>query len=491
MSATTQQSPAATGMQRIPFPLESYEHPSLPLSAKKLVNLMAEQEPQDARTAAALISTPGLQTYLTVGTGPIKALDFSQPGRLYVVSGTHFYRCIFAPDPAAGIEDMGDIGVPDDPNKMITIGTGSTATVVCVPPRAYTCGHNTTGAIGGDPLQQLGGTFTGAASVAQMDNYWAFSDYADPARWFISRLMDPTDFDALDFAYSDAMPNVLERILGFRGQFWLMGQAGHEVWYDAGSSGLETTPGTSFFPFRRQPGAVISHGSFTPRSEVIIDSSVWWLGVDGIVYRSNSYNAQRVSTHAIEAVLSDCDVAFAYIWGGHTFYCITQGNRTFEYNCATKVWHERSSSADGTARWKINCACPFGSSYLLGDSLSGRLFLPIRNEPTDGDGYNVIRQAILPPLWANTRRAFCARLEVEMEVGAQSPTGDVTLDWSDTGGQSWDGGPRTMSAGAFYGDRRRVFTTRLGSFRQRIYRLTTHGCTSLYAVDADIAGGAT
>jgi hypothetical protein len=466
-------------MQRIPFPLESYEHPSPPLSAKKLVNLMAEQEPADARTAAALISTPGLQTYLTVGTGPVVALDFAQPGRLYVVSGDHFYRCTFAPTPNAGVEDMGFIGVPDDPSKMVTIGTGSTATVVCVPPRAYTCGHNPSGAIGADPLQQLGGTFTGAASVAQMDNYWAFSDYTDPARWFISRLMDPTDFDALDFAYSDAMPNVLERILGFRGQFWLMGQAGHEVWYDSGDAD---------FPFRRQPGAVISHGSFTPRSEAIIDSSVWWLGVDGIIYRSNGYNAQRVSTHAIEAVISSCDTAFAYLWGGHTFYCITQGNRTFEYDCATQVWHERSSSADGSARWKINCACPFGSSYLLGDSLSGRLFLPIRGEPTDGDGYNVIRQAVLPPLWANTRRAFCSRLEVEMETG--TGTGDVTLDWTDVGSQFWNGGPRTMNAGAFYGDRHRVFTTRLGSFRQRTYRITTHGATTLYAVDADTVGGA-
>ena len=49
-----QQAPAPGGMRRIPFPLESYEHRSLPLSAKRLVNLMAEQEPSDARTAAAL-----------------------------------------------------------------------------------------------------------------------------------------------------------------------------------------------------------------------------------------------------------------------------------------------------------------------------------------------------------------------------------------------------------------------------------------------------
>jgi hypothetical protein len=53
------------GMRRIPFPLESYEHPSRPLSAKRLLNLMAEKAPADARTAAALVSTPGLLPYLS------------------------------------------------------------------------------------------------------------------------------------------------------------------------------------------------------------------------------------------------------------------------------------------------------------------------------------------------------------------------------------------------------------------------------------------
>ena len=64
-----------TGMQRIPFPLESYVHPSLPLSAKRLLNYYSEAAPPDARTPAALIPTPGLTTLVTVGTGPIHAIN--------------------------------------------------------------------------------------------------------------------------------------------------------------------------------------------------------------------------------------------------------------------------------------------------------------------------------------------------------------------------------------------------------------------------------
>ena len=91
-----------TGMKRIPFPLESYEHPSLPLTAKRLLNVMSEKQPADARTAAALVSSPSLQAWDVaaggtgpIGTGPILAMNDDMPGRVYIVSGTHFYRLSF------------------------------------------------------------------------------------------------------------------------------------------------------------------------------------------------------------------------------------------------------------------------------------------------------------------------------------------------------------------------------------------------------------
>jgi hypothetical protein len=41
-----------------------------------------------------------------------------------------------------------------------------------------------------------------------------------------------------------------------------------------------------------------------------------------------------------------------------------------------------------------------------------------------------------------------------------------------------------------YNRRQRVFTTRLGSFRQRVFRLTLSGAATIYAVDAEITTGA-
>ena len=137
-----------TGMHRIPFPLESYQHPSLPLNAKRLLNVMAEQQPADSRTAAALVSTPGLVPWQTVGTGPILAMNDDMPGRIYIVSGTRFYRMSFnVTGPPINIEDLGDIGTPDATlgawNSFVTIAAGPTACVVCCNPNAYGCARTT------------------------------------------------------------------------------------------------------------------------------------------------------------------------------------------------------------------------------------------------------------------------------------------------------------------------------------------------------------
>ncbi len=484
-------------MKRIPFPLESYSHPSLPLSAKRVLNLYSEKEPADARSAAALVPTPGTRLFVTVGTGPIVAMNDDMPNRIYVVSGTRFYRLYIDLLGSLIVDDLGDVGVPADPYVSPygdrcgpTIASGVTGAVVCVSPRAYTCTHDP-----GAPLNQLGGTFPtdGASSVAYLDGYFGFTSYGNSAQWFISRLLDPTDFDALDFVYSDATPNVIRRIYAHRGQFWTIGESGIEIWYDAGSSGLETTPGTSFFPFRRAAGGVIWVGTTSPMSFCSLDGSVWWLGTDGTIYRTQNYQALRVSTHAIEEFLANFPVghaALAYIRTGHSFYCLTRGNVTFCYDVATQAWHERSSSLDGSAPWLIaTCAVTSNSFQLFGDRVNGNIYR-LDDAVTTENGQPIMRRAALPPLWAGTRRGFCARLEIEMEVGTAVSNGPVTLEWSDDGGTNWTGS-RVLSSGSLGALRKRVYATRLGSFRQRVFRITTQqGAPTYYGVDADITAGA-
>lgn len=485
MSQTTTQAaaPTPTGMQRIPFPVESYQHTSPPLSSERLLNYYVEQQPGTARTGAALIPTGCLILAHTVGDGPIYAMDDTLPGRVYVVSGSHAWRVRFELT-GTFFDDLGDVGTPDNSNTVvpadqvfITIAAGPTAAVICVPPNAYTCNHTA-----GAPLVQLSGTFTGASSVAYLDGYWAFTDFSNSARWFISKLMDPTAFDALDFAYSDSLSNVLRRIYANQGQFWMIGQAGLEVWYDSGNAD---------FPFRRVPGAIIPYGTDTPNTVARLDRSVFWLGSDFMVYRSVGYAPKRISTNAIETVIRATNitgaVGFAWTDTGHSFYCLQTAERTLVYDLASDKWHDRASSSDGSGRWLPGSVV--GSAYTrwFGDMNSGNLYTLLSGGNFD-NGVPVLRTATTPPLWASTRRAFCSRVELEMESGTDPS--DITLEWSDDGGFTWNGGPRTLNSGPVGAHRNRVFTTRLGSFRQRVFRIKTKAAVSLYAMDADITAGA-
>ena len=167
-------------------------------------------------------------------------------------------------------------------------------------------------------------------------------------------------------------------------------------------------------------------------------------------------------------------------------------DRSLVYDVATEAWAERSSSADGSGPWLPSAVGHTDIVNHFGSSADGRSYLinPAGLDfivDTDND-ITVMRQFITPPLWAGTYRAFCARLEIEMEVGGLQPTRDVVLDWSDDGGRTWSAG-RTMTAGVAYGDRVRVYTTRLGSFRQRMFRVTMTHHATIYGIDVDICEG--
>jgi hypothetical protein len=487
MSGTAQaQQAAPAGMQRIPFPTESYPHPSDPLSSKRLLNLYVESAPADSRTTTPLISSPGLLPQIVVGTGPILAVNDQYPGIWYMVSGGTAWR---VRSTATGLvaDSLGGVGTTSGATaippyaRMVTIAVDNISAVFCVPPNAYTCGHNA-----GDPLNALGGTFPGASTVTALDGYYIFSAYPPNGQFFISQIFDPLDFDALDYATADAIPNNLLRVVTHRSDLWLFGDGGIEVWYDTGAAD---------FPFRRRPGGVLE---FPASSYMTIghgDGSLFWLGQQNIVYRTTGYQATRISTHGIEAKIREISggytarSGYCYSQDGHIFYVLNFDGLTLVYDCATQKWHERSSAADGNGRWRAQWAVKYGDGVQFADNLSGQMWLGYMPGTTDA-GVPIMRQAILPPDWAGTRRAFCSRLEVEMESGGDLSPGDVTLDWSDDGGRTWTGGPRTMHAGFGTEFRKRVYTTRLGSFRQRMFRITCKGHCALYAADADIQLGA-
>jgi len=463
------------GMRRIPLTMETYQHPSVPLSSKLLMNMYAEQEPSDARTVAALRPTPGSSDFLAFGPGPVHAINDDLPGIIYAVSGTHAYALNTSLMTAT---DLGDIGTPSGgfsaENLFYSIAVGPNATVFCSPPNAYV-------SISGSPVAQITTTWPsyGASSVAFLDGYFVFTGQAAPGTFFISKLEDPTMVDALDFASLEAFPNFATKVMTLGSDLWFGGGSGWEIWYNAGNAD---------FPFRRRPNGLVQKSIGSAKSIAKGDDRLFWWSADGIMYRSNGYGAERISNHGNETrPLHAITGAYTYSQDGHINYVLEFEHRTIVYDDATKVWHNCSKSTDGDGPWRGRCATAYTGFPIIGDSVDGvvRHLDPLLS--TDRS-VAVIRQVVLPPLHSGTVRAFCHRLEIDMEVGGTNTPGDITLEWSDDGGVTYTGS-RTMNAGTSTELRKRVYTTRLGSFRNRVFRVTSHHAMTIYGVYADIDAG--
>ena len=454
------------------FATESYSLQARPASSELLVNAYVEKLPDGAPWPAIVRSTPGLSPAFKLGVGPIWTMNDSLSGRLYVVSGTHFFR--LRPDAEMPPEDLADIGPVQ--SGFYSIAVGTTSACVCVPPHAWVCDHS-------GPLTQIDDpAFTqyGASSVSYIDGYFVFTAFESSSRWFCSDLLSGTTFSALNFAYADTRPNVVRRVLVHRGDVWLLGEGGFEAFYDAGVTN---------FPFLRRAGSDIAHGCGAPNAVAIVGNSIFWVSFQGLVFRLNGYNAVRVSTFAIEewirfyADFNDIDARY-HEFEGHAFFVISFGGttqRTMAYDCATQRWHDRASGSDATGLWLGRSAAQRGPTTIIGDRTSGQIYTL---EPGSDNDNGVIQERVitLPSVYADTDRAFMHRLTLEAQPGTLKTDNNVELGVSDDGGFTYRTRPEGVTTGTFGDTKHRIVWTRLGSFRERILRLRIRGASPCSAL---------
>ena len=306
----------------------------------------------------------------------------------------------------------------------------------------------------------------GATSIDYSDGYFVWSQ-ADSAQFFLCDLYNGTVIDPLDFATAESDPSDLLRVIVSHRELVLLKKTRIEVWANTGAFP---------FPYERIPGAVIERGTAAGLSAAKLDSSVFWLGDDRIVYRSQGYQPIRISEHWLEEAIRTGDVSDAfgmtYSQGGHTFYILTFPTLGFTvaYDAVTTKWHHRQSGTSlDKAVWRVNClAVAFGKVFAGTDN--GHVC------EVDMDTYVEAGDAIrrvgrTPPLFGEGKRVRMTEVELECELGVGRTSGqglapEVVLRWSDDGGKSW-GNERRADLGATGQTGSRALFRRLGSFRQR------------------------
>jgi hypothetical protein len=455
---------------KTPFLGGAYRAFSKNLDAQRCINLYLENdESKQGREAAALRGCPGLDLLCTCGTGPIRGVRTVR-NVLYVVSGDEVYSVdtsfqstlvgfVFTSTGPVSMQDNGSqvIIVDGTYGYLITTSTGDMRRI-------------TAAAFPSNPV-----------TVTFFDSFFVVNQ-GNTQQWWVSGSNDGNSWDGTNFASKEGGSDLLISLIQIDRQLWLFGQNTTEIWYDAGGAN---------FPFARVDGVFVETGIASPYCMALLDNSVFWLGADqrgqGIVYRSNGYQPQRISTFAIERdlgnqVISDA-TAYSYQANGHSFYVLNlpTADKTYVFDVSTGLWHERAAYdpvAGHFHRHQGSSSDYFNSMNVVGDYENGNLYAFDDDTPTDN---GVTRKWVrswqaLPEGQNNGKEVFYSNLEIFAETGQAPQTGQaaeptVSLRISNDGGHTFPI-EQFRSMGRAGETTARILFQNLGKSRNRVFELS-------------------
>jgi len=444
----------------LPFVGPSYELLNRKASAQRSVNLYLVGMETPSKVSFIMQAVDGLSPFASLGAEIRGSLEAN--GRTFVVAGSVLYE-LFAD---ASSVSRGALLTSSGPVEM---AWGTTELVLVDGVNGYVLNLNTN-AFG----QITSPAWLGSNRVAYLDGYFIFVD-PGTQKFYCSAIDDASSLDALDFASAESTPDNINSHLVDHREIWLLGDLTTEVWFNAGGSD---------FPFARNQGAIIEVGCVATFSAQKIDNGLMWVGRDkngsGIVYRSNGYQAQRVSTIAVEEALqasSDLSQAVAYVYqqDGQTFYTVNAPGvpSSWVFEVSTGAWHERCDlDANGDfMQWRVTNHVYSLGMHLMGDAL-GNLYKLDRTKSTfNGSRRKCTRISPHNAAPSLDRLQFSEfALDCSTGLAGQGIAPVAELSWSDDGGMTF-GNPVQRSIGRVGQYLARVNWNRLGTARDRVWRL--------------------
>lgn len=442
----------------------AYTARSVIASAQRCVNLYPEQNPEDAPFPTTHYPTPGLRLLAAAPTTGWRCLYSASNGVLYGVCGQAIYRigADWALTEIGTMPGTGPAWMVDNGSKALIVDGSSLGRVVDLATSTVT------------PVSNA--AFYGSTRVDLVDGYLLLNR-PGTEEWYIS-LFREANWDALDFAAKTGFSDKVVAVMSAKRQVYVFGKLTTEVWFNSGAAD---------FPFERMPGAFMHYGCEAAGSIARLDGTLYWLSrsPEGrcMVVRAVNYEAQRVSTHAIEQEIAGYGdvsdvIAYSYQQDGHVFYVLTfpGADRTWVFDLATGQWHERAWSDDQGAlhRHRSNCFAHHNGAAVVGDWETGSLYALDQGVYSD-NGAPILRIRSFPHMLDDGNRVMYRELIASMEVGRGIPSSfespELRLRWSDTAGQSW-GTSVSVNLGATGDYLKSLQFQRLGYARDRVFELS-------------------
>lgn len=451
---------------RIPLVGGTYQMESVSFDNQRCVNMyLVGSETGTSKSFAGLRPVAGYTEFVTIGGGAIRG-GIESSNRAFFISGDEFYEVYSdgtSTDRGTLLTLSGQCQLAENPTQvMIVDGT-----------YGYTFNKTT------NTFAQITDVdFPTPSSLTFQDGYFIVSE-ADSSKFYISSLNDGDTWATLDFTTVEASPDDLVAVRSNRSNLWCFGTKVTEVFQNTGNAN---------FPFQRLSGAFIQTGCAAADTIVNIDNSLFWVGADEngehIVWRTNGYNAQRISTQAIERKIADTtNISQSYGWSyherGHAFYVLQIKGlmTTLVFDLSTGQWHERiyRDPDDGSEQqYRGSCHIFAFNKHLIGDRLSGKVYEQNLNYH-DFDGEPRICKRITPWVSEEKRMIPHARIELDCEVGQGLNSGQgsdpiMMMRYSDDG-YRWSS-ELQRGLGKLGEYKTRVIWNKLGRSRSRIYEFS-------------------
>lgn len=354
-------------MPAVPLGLQSYERKRSIQPETRLVNLFAEKDESGASPDELMrLQRPGLVKLHAIAGKPIRGLfqsDGVLSNRLVIVAGDTLYL-----SGGGNLETIGTL--PDDGDSVRIAATFERIGIACAG-EFWTYDDETLARI----------ELPDDRAIVDVDVINSFFVAITGQGQFYWLAPGDTEFNALDFATAEALPDGLKSCRRIRDDIFLFGSQSIEVWQSTGDADSL---------YQRAPGRLIDRGVQSRDTVVAFDNSVVFVGDDGLVYRLSDV-PKRISTNGIEeriAERTDLCSAFSFTSEGHLFYVLTIPSvGSFAYDASTEIWSEFASHNSTVFIGKHGFDSALGA--IVGDD-AGNVYRFDREALTD-DGQPILR----------------------------------------------------------------------------------------------------
>ena len=417
------------------------------VSRQKRLNCFYEIRKDGDKNQLIVRGTPGVTTYITLPTAPIRGWHVVS-NILYVVGGLTLYSVtINGVMTAIGGLDLASTGnvAMDDNGVQLLVVDGLVGYIYTIVTGTYAqSALNAAGSFG--KITDLNFP-NGTTSVCFLDGRLIVNK-PNTRQFYVSEYYDGTGWTNVQslptFSTKDNGSDLLVSVSVLNGILHLHGQQSTEFWQDVGTSPL---------PFARVSGATRNEGIAAQYSLAFIDDMQLFLGQslhggNVEVTLMQGFNMKKVSTEDIDNIIRSFTVwqdaiGFGYIVDGHKMYQLTfpSASKSFLYDVTTDFWFDLQSGVGLTGRHIANFGVTFNSFTYVSDSSTGIIYKFDPNTYTD-NGALIKRQVTSKHVTMAGNRFGIDEVYLDIETGVGLQTGQgqdpqINLQISKDGGRTF------------------------------------------------------